>query len=65
VSNLAASARGESVGLHVDKAGCVVFEGSGPYDAAAGNGRIAAGEEPQQRTKSEPTPVSTGGRTMP
>ena len=67
VSNVAAStrvARGESVGLHFDKAGCLVFESTGSYDAAAGNGPIPVPEEPRL-TKNQPTPASAGGRTMP
>jgi iron(III) transport system ATP-binding protein len=68
VSNVAAStrvARGENVGLHFEKAGCVVFEGTGPYDAAAGDGQSLAGEERRQTAKNEPMPASTGGRTIP
>ena len=68
VSNVAAStrvARGETVGLHFEKAGCVVFESTDPYVVASGDCPVALGEEPLQVTRSEPTPASTGGRTMP
>ena len=58
-------ARAETVGLHFDKAGCVVFESNGLYDACSGDGRVEVAEAQRRQPKNEPTPASSGGRTMP